>query len=183
MEAREKDTKSRIEAIDFENRRYPRFDIHLPIEYYQIKSSITRTGNISEGGLLIYFPEETDVNQYLRLKLFFSLGSELNTIKMLAKVVWTDNHLSKDEEYYPYGVKFIDISPEDGTKLKIFLRSLSSPLDDIHYLSNSLKVKLWISKLINFTGAIATQKIIQSVFFQKEKKTQKESPISRLVNP
>ena len=71
MEAGEKDTKPWIDVIDFENRGYPRFDIHLPIEYYQIKSSMTHTGNISEGGLLIYFPKETDVRQYLRLKLFF----------------------------------------------------------------------------------------------------------------
>ncbi len=160
MEAGEKDTKPRIEVIDFENRRYPRFDIHLPIEYYQIKSSITHTGNISEGGLLIYFPEETDVSQYLRLKLFFSLGSELNTIKVLAEVVWTDNHLSKDRKYYLYGVKFVDISPEDDSKLKNFLRSLSSPLDDILCLFNSLKMRLWMRKLMNFTGMIATEKII-----------------------
>lgn len=160
MEAGEKDTKLQIEVIDFENRRSPRFDIHLPIEYYQIKSSITRTGNISEGGLLIYFPEETDVSQYLRLKLFFSLGSELNTIKVLAEVVWTDNHLSKDREYYPYGVKFVDISPEDDIKLKNFLRGLSSPLDDIPCLFNLLKIRLWIRKLMNFTGVIATEKII-----------------------
>jgi hypothetical protein len=64
------------------------------------------------------------------LKLFFSLGSELNTIELLAEVVWTDNHFSKAGEYDPYGVKFVDISPEDGTKLKNFLGSLSSPLDD-----------------------------------------------------
>jgi c-di-GMP-binding flagellar brake protein YcgR len=130
MEAIEKYTKPRIEVIDFENRKYPRYDVHLPIEYYQSKSSITHIGNISEGGLLIYFPEEMDVSQYLRLKLFFSLGSELNTIELLAEVVWTDNHFSKAGEYDPYGVKFVDISPEDGTKLKNFLGSLSSPLDD-----------------------------------------------------
>jgi len=178
MEAREKDTTPRIEFIDSENRRHPRFDIHLPIEYYQIKSSIAHTGNISEGGFLIYFPEEKDVNQYLSLKLFFSLGSELDTIKAVVKVVWMDSHLSKDGEHYPYGVKFIDISPEDGTKLRNLLRSLSSPLDDMHYLFNTVRMRLW--KLMNFTGVIATEKMIESVFFQKEKKTQKESPISRL---
>jgi len=130
MEAIEEYTKPRIDVIDSENRRCPRFDIHLPIEYDQIKSSITHIGNISEGGLLIYFLEEPDVRQYVRLKLFFSLGSELNTIKVLAEVVWKDNHSSKDREYYPYGVKFVDISPEDGTKLKNFLKTLSSPLDN-----------------------------------------------------
>jgi hypothetical protein len=177
MEPGEKDTKPRIEIIDFENRRYPRFDIHLPIEYYQTKSSIATTGNISEGGFLIYFPEKKDVNQYLSLKLFFSLGSELDTIKGVVKVVWMDNHLSKDQEHYPYGVKFIEISPKDGTKLRNFLRSLSSPLDDMLHLFNTAKMRLW--KLMNFTGVIATDKIIESAFFQKGKKTQRESPISQ----
>ena len=119
------DIKQQIEDIDFENRGYPRFDIHLPIEYYQMKSSITHTGNISEGGLLIYFPEAMDVSQYLRLKLFFSSGSELNTIEMLAKVVWMNTELAEGEKLYRSGVRFIKISPEDMTKLKDFLASLS----------------------------------------------------------
>jgi hypothetical protein len=173
MEAIEKYTKPWIDVINFENRRCPRFDIHLPVEYYQIKSSITHIGNISEGGLLIYFPEEMDVRQYLRLKLFFSLGSELNTIKVLTEVVWADNHLSRDREYYPHGVKFVDISPEDGTQLKNFLKSLSSPLDNILRLFNSLRMKLWVWKLMNLTGVIAAEKIIQPVFFQNAGKTQK----------
>ena len=130
MEAVEKDTEPRVEGIDFEKRRYPRLDIHLPMECDQMKSSITHTGNISEGGLLIFFPEQMNVSQYLRLKLFFSLDSELNAVKALAEVVWMDNHLSKDREYYPYGVKFIDISPEDRTKLRNFISKLSFPSED-----------------------------------------------------
>ena len=161
MEAREKDTTPQIEVIDSENRKYPRFDIHLPIEYCQIKSSMAHTGNISEGGFLIYFPEEKDVNQNLSLKLFFSLGSKLDTIKVVGKVVWMDNHLSKDGEHYPYGVKFIDISLEDGNKLRNFLRSLSSPLDNMLYLFNTVKMRLW--KLTNSTGVIATEKIKESL--------------------
>jgi len=177
MEARETDTTPQIEVVNYENRRYPRFDIHLPIEYYQIKSSIAHTGNISEGGFLIYFPEEKDVNQYLSLKLFFSLGSELDTIRALVKVVWMGSRLIKDGQHYPYGVKFIDISPEDGTKLRNFLRSLSSPLDNMLYLFNTVKMRLW--NLMNISGVIATEKIIESAIFQKEKKNQKESSISR----
>jgi len=130
------------EVIDFENRRYPRFDIHLPIEYYHIKSSITHTENVSEGGLLIYFPQEADVSQYLRLKLFFSLGSELNTIKALAEVVWIDNHLGKEWVDYPHGVKFIAISPEDRTKLRNFLESLSSPLEYDYFVQVNLGIRL-----------------------------------------
>lgn len=178
MEVDEKDTEPQVEPIGPEKRRYPRFDIHLPIEYYQIKSSIAHTGNISEGGFLIYFPEEKDVNQCLSLKLFFSIGSELDTIKVLGKVIWMDDQLSNDGKHYPYGVKFIDISPEDGTKLRNFLRSLSSPIDDMYYLFNAVKVRLW--KLMNFAGVMATEKIIESILFQKEKKTQMKLPITRL---
>jgi len=176
METSEKDAAARIDAIESESRRYPRFDVHLPIEYYQIKSSIAHTGNISEGGFLIYSPEEKDVNQYLNLKLFFSLGSELDAIKARVKVVWRDSPLRKDGEHYLYGVKFIDISPEDGTKLRNLLRSLSSPLDDMLYVFSAVKMRLW--KLMNFTGVIATEKMIESVFSQREKKTKKKSLIS-----
>jgi hypothetical protein len=176
METSEKDTTPRIEPIDSENRRYPRFDVHLPIEYSKIRSYIAHTGNISEGGFLIYFPEKRDVNQYLSLKLFFSLGSQLDTIKALVRVVWRDSHLSKDGEYYPYGVTFVDISPEDGIKLKNLLRSLSSPLDDMLYLFSAVKMRLW--KLMNFTGVLAAEKMIESAFFEKEKEAKKDSPVN-----
>lgn len=130
-EEKEEKTKPRYGTVNLEKRKHPRFSVDLPIEYYRIDSSVSYAGrglNISEGGLLIYFPEQMDVSQYLRLKLFFSLGSELNIVKVLAEVVWMDNRFSKDRENYPYGVKFIDISPEDGIKLRNFLTSLFFPL-------------------------------------------------------
>jgi len=102
MKTEEKDTKPRTGVVNFERRKYPRFSVDLPLEYYWIDSSISHTGrglNLSEGGLLIYFPEEMDVSQYLRLKLFLPLGSELNTIEVLAEVVWMDIHLGKRRDY------------------------------------------------------------------------------------
>jgi len=125
---REKETKPRYGTVNFERRKYPRFNVDLPIEYHRIDSSIDYTGkalDISEGGLLIYFPEQMDLGQYIRLKLFLSSGFELNTIEVLAEVVWMDIHLDKGEGDYRCGIKFIDISPEDMTKLKNFLRRLS----------------------------------------------------------
>ena len=127
------DTKPWVEGRGFEDRRYPRFQIHLPIEYYRPKATFSHTGNISEGGLLIYFPEIMDVSQSLRLKLFFSLGSELNILKVLAEVVWMDNNLGKGQENYPIGVKFVHISPEDEGKLKNLLTNLSSPLKELNH--------------------------------------------------
>jgi len=128
MKGEEKEPKLRYGTVNFEKRKHPRFNVDLPIEYYRIDSSVSHTGrglNLSEGGLLIYFPEQMDVSQYLRLKLFFTSGSEMNTIETLVEVVWMDIHLDKDRGDYRCGVKFIDISLEDMTKLKNFLRSLS----------------------------------------------------------
>jgi c-di-GMP-binding flagellar brake protein YcgR len=124
----EKETKPRYGTVNFERRKHPRFSVDLPIEYYRIGSPISHTGrglNICDGGLLIYFPEKMGLSQYLRLKLFLPLGSKLSTIEVLAEVTWTDIHLGESWGDHRCGVKFIDISPEDMTKLKNFLRSLS----------------------------------------------------------
>ena len=133
MTAVERDTKYWIQVIVSEKRRYPRFKIQLPVEYYQDKLCVTHIGNISEAGLLIYLPEEIEVGQFLRLRLFFSFGSELNVIKLMVEVVWKGDPLDKEGEYYPYGVTFVDISLEDWRKLRKFLRTLSSPLDKLLY--------------------------------------------------
>jgi c-di-GMP-binding flagellar brake protein YcgR len=124
----EKGTKPRVGIVNFERRGYPRFTVDLPIEYYQINAPINHTGratNASEGGLLVYLPEKMEIGQHLRLKLFFASGSELNTIEMLAEVVWRDIHLGKGGGDYRCGVKFVDISTEDLDRLKNFLMSLS----------------------------------------------------------
>ncbi len=128
MTKEEKEPKSRYGTVGFERRRYPRLHIDLPIEYYRIDSSIGHSGktlDISEGGFLLHFPEQMDIGQYIRLKLFFSLGSELNTIEVLAEVVWADIHLDKGWRDYRCVVNFIDVSPEDMTKLKNSLGGLS----------------------------------------------------------
>jgi c-di-GMP-binding flagellar brake protein YcgR len=94
----EKETKPCYGTVNFERRKYRRFNVDLPIEYYRIDSSVSHTGrslDISEGGLLIYFPEQMDIGQHIRLKLFLPLGSELNTIEALAQVVWMDIHLGE----------------------------------------------------------------------------------------
>lgn len=114
--------------VNFERRRHPRFNIDLPIEYALIDSPMGgpgRASNISEGGLLVYFPEKIDIGQHLQLKLFFPSGSELNTIELQAEVVWIDIHLEKGWGDYRSGLRFIDIAAEDLTKLKNFLKNLS----------------------------------------------------------
>jgi len=128
MEIKEGERKSHIGIVNFERRVYPRFNIDLPIEYQILSSSTIREGralNASEGGLLVYFSEKIDIGQLLKVKLFFAMGSKLNSIEMVMEVVWQDLHLGKDWGDYRTGMKFVDISPESLNRLKDFLRSLS----------------------------------------------------------
>jgi c-di-GMP-binding flagellar brake protein YcgR len=127
MREEEKKNRPRYGTVNFEKRKHPRFDVDLPVEYVRTGLVANRGEalNASEGGLLVYFPEEMEVGQHLSLKLFFSSGSELTTIETLVQVVWTDIHLGQDRQDYRAGVKFADISPEDLEKLRNFLRSLS----------------------------------------------------------
>jgi c-di-GMP-binding flagellar brake protein YcgR len=122
------ETRSHVGVVNLERRRNPRFSIDLPIEYQLIPPSINYTGrvlNASEGGLLVYLPQQTEIGQRLIIKLFFASGSHLNSIEVVAEVVWMDMHLGKGWGDYRCGVKFIDISSDDLIKLKTFLRSLS----------------------------------------------------------
>ena len=127
MKTEEKGPKSRYGTVNFEKRKHPRFSVDLPVEYSQADpfGDQGRAMNASEGGLLLYLPEQIGIGNHLRLKLFFTMGSELNAIETLVEVVWVDVHLGKDWGDHRTGVRFVEISAEDMGKLKSFLRSLS----------------------------------------------------------
>jgi hypothetical protein len=131
-EAEEKEIKLRFGVVNFERRKSPRFSLDLPIEYYQVESSLSRTGravNASEGGLLVYLSEKIELGQFLRLKLFIAPDVDLRTLEMVAQVVWIDMHLwqgsgdSRGE--YRSGLKIVDISPENMNSLKSLLQNLA----------------------------------------------------------
>ena len=128
-EKKEEETKPRHGTLNFEKRRYPRLSVDLPVEYTRSDLVVKqgRVINASEGGLLVYFPEQMEIGQHLRLKLFFTSGSEINMMEIVNQVVWMDVHMGKDWEDYRTGVKFVDITPDALNELKIFLRGLSSP--------------------------------------------------------
>ena len=124
----DKGRKLHYGIVNFERRKYPRFNIDLPIEYSLLSSPVNHPGralNASEGGLLVYLSEKVEISQLLQMKLFFPSGSELNGVEIMAEVVWMDIHLGKDWGDYRCGVRFVDISPESLNKLKRFLRDLS----------------------------------------------------------
>jgi c-di-GMP-binding flagellar brake protein YcgR len=121
----ERRVKPHFGVAKLEERKDPRFFVNLPIEYYRIKSRIRGAGpvlNVSEGGVMAYFPEQLKVGQYLRLKLFFSWGSDLDIVEMLSQVIWADNQ--RQEMDYRCGLRFVNINPEDMSKLNSFLNDL-----------------------------------------------------------
>ena len=132
MDTKGKEDTPRFGIGNFERRKYPRFSIDLPIEYYRTESSIPgsgRTGDISEGGLLVYLSERVEVGEHLKVRCLFTLISELmNTMEIRGEVVWvvlesleTNGHLGK----YKCGLKFTYVKPMDMEKLKVFLKSLA----------------------------------------------------------
>ena len=129
---KEEETKPRNGTLNFEKRTYPRFSVDLPVEYTR-KDLVVKQGrviNASEGGLLVYFPEQMEIGQHLRLKLFFTSGSESNMMEIVNQVVWMDVQMMKDWKDwgdYRTGVKFVHITPEDLNELKISLSGLFSP--------------------------------------------------------
>ena len=128
METEEKEPKIRYGTVNFQRRKYPRFSIDLPIEYSRTDSLAHpgQAANISEGGLLIYLPERVELGQRLRLKLFFaSISESLHTMEVLAEVVWRSSEPDELGKNYSCGVRFIETSPMDMSKLKAFLESLT----------------------------------------------------------
>jgi len=124
------ETKTRHGILNVERRKYPRFSIDLPIEYCPVDKaagSHCRAVDISEGGLLLYLSERMQIGQRLRLKLFISTGAELNAMELLSEVAWVELHMGQDWGDYRTGVQFVDISPDDLSKLKQFLMSFSQP--------------------------------------------------------
>jgi Tfp pilus assembly protein PilZ len=61
-----------------------------------------------------------EVGQNLKVKLFFSSETGLNTIEMVVEVVWINPQPAEGEKHYRSGVRFTNISPENMTKLKEF---------------------------------------------------------------
>ena len=126
----ENKTRTHYGVLNIEKRKYPRFSVDLPVEYSRLESSMGSPGralDISESGLLIYFPERMEIGQRLSLKLFLSVGSQLNTIEILIEVTWVEIRVEPDWGEYRTGVKFVNISPEDMAKLKHFLLHLLQP--------------------------------------------------------
>ena len=106
-----------------QRRRCPRFSAALPIEYWRLNGSKSGPGhsiNIGEGGLMVSLPEQIEVGERLRVKLFFSSGPDLDSIEAVVRVVWSNINAVK-EGYYRHGLNFVDISRAAIKRVRRFL--------------------------------------------------------------
>ncbi len=129
MKEEDKEDKAQFGIANFERRRNPRFSVDLPVEYSSVDSSSKftgagRTGNASEGGLMLYLPEKLGVGNHLRVKLYFTSEPGPHSIEVLGQVAWSEFPFGKEGDHR-YGIKFLDISPEDLNRLKDFLDNLA----------------------------------------------------------
>jgi hypothetical protein len=60
----------------------------------------------------------------LKIEIFYVKGLELDTIKAIAKVVWSDLAVKASWGEYRYGLQFQYIDEKDFTRLMNLLREL-----------------------------------------------------------
>ncbi|MGZ3493430.1 MAG: PilZ domain-containing protein [Thermodesulfobacteriota bacterium] len=124
--ARRSKAKSKEGIFIVERRRDPRFTLELPMDYSI--ESVDRYGgvaaNASKGGLLVYLPEAIVVGTSLRIEILFAKESELNSIRAIAKVVWSDLAPREIWGEYRYGLEFESFQEGDLQKLKRLLKEM-----------------------------------------------------------
>ena len=103
-----------------DGREHQRALLNLPIEYFANNRlpRVGHTSNVSPGGGMVNVPERLAKGQLVKLAIFFSMGSSLEKIKVSSQVVWVDD--SKKDGSFRSGMKFIDLSAKDRSKLQRF---------------------------------------------------------------
>ncbi len=124
--AKQSNSKSKEGIFIVERRKDRRFTLELPMDYSV--ESVDRYGgvaaNASKGGLLVYLPEAIVVGTSLKIELLFAKGSELNSIRAIAKVVWSDLAPREIWGEYRYGLEFQSFQEGDLQKLKRLLKEV-----------------------------------------------------------
>ncbi len=126
-------------ALFEERRKYPRYSISLPLEYWQTDDTCHGgiVGNLSEAGLLIYSLQEMPVGEELNVRIFFLNGYEFDGIGVAGKIIWGGRHHETDWKGYKYGTEIVGISREDRKKLANLLRSPST-LEEISEMRDTV---------------------------------------------
>ena len=128
-EKSKEDLEGKSGVVSIEKRRFPRFNVDLPMKYSEVKVRKKQGGiahDASEGGLLVYLQEKFTIGTKLKIEVFFSHGFRLTPIRLQAEIVWADIRGPEDWGEYKYGLRFINIGKEDFSKLRGLLDSLSA---------------------------------------------------------
>jgi c-di-GMP-binding flagellar brake protein YcgR len=123
---RQKKGKSQEGIFIVERRKHPRLSMELPLDYRIEREDRYGgiTANASVGGVLVYLPEAIVVGTLLKVEILFAKGSELNSIKANAKVVWSDMAPKEIWGEYRYGLEFESFQEGDFQKLKRLLKEV-----------------------------------------------------------
>jgi hypothetical protein len=112
--------------FESKNRKFQRCPIELPILYNFIENVKTyggQTGNISEGGLLVYLKEALLEGMKLKIEIFPPDLFGLKPIKAVTQIVWSPARQGEGwEEYLQHGLEFIELDNGNLLKLRRLLR-------------------------------------------------------------
>lgn len=114
-------------VLAIEKRRHPRFSVELPLDYARVDGKQTLGGmvaNASEGGLLVYLPERIEIGTLLKIEIFYVRGLELDTIKAVVRVVWSDLAARESWGEHRYGMQFENIDEMDFNRLVTLLKEV-----------------------------------------------------------
>jgi c-di-GMP-binding flagellar brake protein YcgR len=118
-------SKPGVLAVD--RRKHPRYSVELPLDYCRVDGQGTYGGivaNASEGGILVYLPERMELGATLKIEILYVKGLELDTIKVIAKVVWSDLAVKASWGEYRYGLQFQYIDEKDFERLMVLLKEI-----------------------------------------------------------
>jgi len=121
---KKKRSKSKEGILIVERRKHPRFRLELPLDYSieNIECYGGVAANASKGGLLVYLPEAILVGTLLKVEILFVKGSELNSIRASAKVIWSDLAPKEIWGEYRYGLEFKSFQEGGLQKLRRLLK-------------------------------------------------------------
>lgn len=118
-------SKTKMGVLAVEKRKHPRFSVELPLDYSRIEGKEIHGGivaNASLGGILVYLPERFEIGAMLKIEILYVRELELDNIRAIAKVVWSDLAALESPGEYRYGLQFQYIEEEDFARLVALLK-------------------------------------------------------------
>jgi hypothetical protein len=109
-----------------ERRKNERYLINLPLNFQVSENTNVYPAlsiNASEAGLLIQTLKNMTIGTRLYIEVLFAKGFELSNLQGMADIIWKDDYVWDSFKGYKYGLKFVQISIENHTKLKFLLGS------------------------------------------------------------